>query len=537
MANSYSPFYPIIYVRGFAMSRREIDITTADPFCGFNSGSTVYRATSNKKTKPRKLVFESPLVRLATDFGYRDVYEEGRDIMDKEWSANPDNKLAPRSIIIFRYYDEASDLLGDGKTPPISDFAIRLGKLITRVRELYRKNPDIKVPAKDFRCYLVAHSMGGLVCRAFLQNPKYDPGNARQYVDKFYTYATPHNGIDVAGVNVPSWLTFDDVSNFNRDYMAEYLAIPKSVYKGKGARVDWLPESRFPSDRVFCMVGTNRMDYEAAFGASRTFVGHGSDGLVRIENATLTGLRASGRPGAPCPKAFTYRSHSGFFGIVNGEESYQNLVRFLFGNVRADLWIDIEGLRLPVAVQQQETEGKTIGALYQIEVKAAPKGKPWFLTRRTAEEDSAACVTHAEWVAAKRKCVAKYVSTVFLAKGARVDRTSEVLSYQVALAIRTPDYEVDHALWLNDHYEGGTLFSDTVEIHLTRPPAPGGKWTVAATWQHKGVPEPTDGIDTKALKGGNVEVRMPFDSATTPGVKGAMRFVVSQWNADAAGEW
>src|SRR5215813_10390382 len=35
-------FHPIIYVRGYAMSRAEQDETTADPFCGFNLGSTVY---------------------------------------------------------------------------------------------------------------------------------------------------------------------------------------------------------------------------------------------------------------------------------------------------------------------------------------------------------------------------------------------------------------------------------------------------------------------------------------------------------------
>ena len=39
-----APYFPIIYVRGYAMTRDEINQTTADPFCGFNLGSTVYRA-------------------------------------------------------------------------------------------------------------------------------------------------------------------------------------------------------------------------------------------------------------------------------------------------------------------------------------------------------------------------------------------------------------------------------------------------------------------------------------------------------------
>lgn len=43
MPNKNTPFHPIIYVRGYAMSRGEIDATSADPFGGFNVGSTVSR--------------------------------------------------------------------------------------------------------------------------------------------------------------------------------------------------------------------------------------------------------------------------------------------------------------------------------------------------------------------------------------------------------------------------------------------------------------------------------------------------------------
>lgn len=39
MANPNAPFHPIVFVRGHAMSRAEIDATTADPSCVFNLGS------------------------------------------------------------------------------------------------------------------------------------------------------------------------------------------------------------------------------------------------------------------------------------------------------------------------------------------------------------------------------------------------------------------------------------------------------------------------------------------------------------------
>ena len=202
MANKYSPFHPIIYVRGYAMTQNEIDETSADPFCGFNLGSTVYRAVPDKTRPPRKYIFESPVIRLSSDFNYQDVYEEGYDILDSEWSRN-NNRLSNRSIIIYRYYDEASQLLGVGKTPEIETFSQKLGDLILKVRDLVCANPSNEVTPATFRCYLVAHSMGGLVCRGLLHNPQNDPHNARQYVDKFFTYATPHNGIDMLGINTP----------------------------------------------------------------------------------------------------------------------------------------------------------------------------------------------------------------------------------------------------------------------------------------------------------------------------------------------
>src|SRR5258707_387758 len=102
--------------------------------------------------------------------------------------------------------------------------------------------------------------------------------------------------------------------------MPKYLDLKKAYDQHK--RVDLLPEDHFSSRKVFCMVGTNRLDYEAAAGLSRTFVGNGSDGLVRIANATLQGLKTDGSIGDPCAKAFAFRAHSGYFGIVNSEEAY-----------------------------------------------------------------------------------------------------------------------------------------------------------------------------------------------------------------------
>jgi len=532
--------YPIIYVRGYAMTGGEKDATAADPFCGFNYGSTVLRAVPDKKAPARKYVFESPVVRLMSDFGYTDVYQEGRDILDPEWHSDAlgqptGNKLDKKSIIIYRYYDSSSDLLGQGgKTPEIEDFARELGELIVKVRELVCANPANKIEPDDFRCYLVAHSMGGLICRALLQNPALDVHGAAKYVDKLFTYATPHNGIDVANVNVPQWLGLNDISNFNRSKrMSKYLALEKEFKKHK--RVDLIPESRFPSRRVFCMVGTNRMDYSAAAGLARTFVGHGSDGLVLIENATCHGVDGNGDVGAPCAKAFTYRSHSGPFGIVNSEEAYQNLTRFLFGNVRVDIFVDVEDVRLPEPLQEVSKRHK-IDALYQIEFHAAVRGKLWYLTRRTVEEDSVSCFTHADW----KNDRTHHLSTVFLANHGRVDPRRRSLAYQMMLGVRVPDYEVDRKLWINEHYEGGYLFKNALVVEITPPAGSGRKWKVCYAWQDAGTSKADVEVDGDALTAAGLEIRIPFEShvidadgnrqPSTPGIKGDVRLAVSAWS-------
>ena len=187
--------------------------------------------------------------------------------------------------------------------------------------------------------------MGGLVCRAFLQNPKLGSAEARAAVDKLFTYATPHKGIDLRIVrNVPGWLSIGDINNFNRSRMADYLGLPKgddvSVVTG------------FPPERVFNLVGTNPRDYLVARGASAWAAGEQSDKLVRIENATTHGPGLDGQD-VTSPRAFVHRSHSGHYGIVNSEKGYQDLTRFLFGLLRVDGILDVDDITLPIEVQKE----------------------------------------------------------------------------------------------------------------------------------------------------------------------------------------
>jgi hypothetical protein len=509
--------FPIIYVRGYAMSQHEQDETTADPFNGFNLGSTVYRATTDRD-RPKKFIFESPLLRLTTDHGYAIVYRNGLDLLDPDWPG----PFERRSVVIYRYYDEASTLLGVGKTPPIDVFAKGLNTLILKVRELACNNPANGFAPETFRCYLVAHSMGGLICRAFLQNPDYSSDEARRTVDKVFTYATPHNGIEMAGLNVPSWLTKDDMDNFNRDVMAKYLGLESVRQKLNTDRVDFVEKELL--GKFFCMVGTNRDDYQVAMGVSRTFAGNGSDGLVRIENATVWGIDGAQGIATPCATAYCYRSHSGFFGIVNSEEAYQNLTRFLFGDLRVDIWVDLDDVVLP-----PEIADKDVDAVYQFELLTSPRGKRWYLSRRIAEEDSVACRTHKQLMS-DSSSRSIFLSTVFLSMDFRMDKSDPSLTYSLTMGARVPDYEVERKFWFDRHVEGAYLFRDTLVVSITPPAQPGEDATANWDWLRDSPEKPSRKLELQDRDARSSTATVKFDSNSAPGIRGKLRFEVSLWN-------
>jgi hypothetical protein len=528
MANRshHHPYHPIVYVRGFAATQNEIEETVADPYMGFNIGSTKARVAWTGEV--RRFYFESPLVRLMSDHGYQDVFVEGDDLVAAEASDKP---VPYRSIVIYRYYDEASKDFGDSETPPIEHFAKGLGSLILRLRDKVCENPQNEVAPEDFRVYLVAHSMGGLICRAFLQNSKLGSAPARAAVDKLFTYATPHNGIDLRIVrNVPGWLSFGDVNNFNRPRMARYLGLPK----GEDVSI----VTNFSPERVFNLVGTNPRDYRAAGGASAWAAGDQSDGLVRIENATTHGPGPNGED-VTSPRAFVHRSHSGHYGIVNSEEGFQNLTRFLFGTLRVDGVLDIDDITLPIEVQKVFAEGKDVKASYQFEVAASVRGCQWQMTRREVREHSAIFRTYDQLFPGKPgtdrppdRSMSPHLFSVFLDPKRSV-KASKSVSFAFDLKVLVPDYEVNGILFLKRHYEGGFIFRELILVEATPDEAASGGWRVKYGFQDINPGKPGVDAETHPLTQNGATVGLafsiPVEQKARPGLRGKLRIEARGW--------
>lgn len=439
------PFHPIIYLRGFAARQSDIEATTATPYMGFNLGSTKVRQRPSREVV--RHVFESPLIRLMKDYGYTDSYRDGTEIS---------GSLPARSLVIHRYYDEADRDFGSGEVPSIESAAEGLSELILALRD--QVCGDDRQARDAFRVYLVAHSMGGLIARCLLQNPRVGTNAARECVDKVFTYGTPHNGVDLRGLNVPRLFNRWEPKNFNRRFMRDYLALPEG-----SARVDSL-NGHFPPSKFFCLVGTNHQDY----GLARLAVGPMSDGLVTISNATVQGA----------PRAFVHRSHSGPFGLVNSEEGYQNLVRFLFGDTRLDARLELQALPLPPAVEEAKRAGNQVRVSYYFDCSVSLRGAfDSLLTERRTETASSVFRGYDELFKPERAGLEAprwpVLFSAFLDSAQVTQGRTLVLSADIR--VHTTDYEINGQPHRASRIHGENLFRETVTLRLT-PTNPG--WNI-----------------------------------------------------------
>lgn len=362
---------PVIYVRGFAGKPSGIDRAIDDPLYGFNEGSVHVRVDGH--AQPRFYQFEGPLLRLIRDKKYElHVYGNQRGHLESQ----KDGTVQPATVWVHRFYDQAaSSLRGEPVEFRLEQAAEDLFELVKLVRQ--------KTGAP--RVFLVAHSMGGLICRSMIQRviPENKKGSDKpiDYVDRLFTYGTPHGGIEFSiGFGLLEKLrdTFDlgDAAIFGPKRMYQYLTphLPEGAEPPAGWDPAVIPDGVFPPERVFCLVGTNPQDYEVALGLSSKAAGVRSDGLVQINNAFVPGAN----------RAFVHRSHSGRYGLVNSEEGYQSLWRFLFGDLRVD--VELVGLNLP------GTRGDDTS--WQLDVQLAIRGLPILVHEQIAAHH---CPIQIEW--------------------------------------------------------------------------------------------------------------------------------------------
>jgi len=293
-----------------------------------------------------------------------------------------------------------------------------------------------------------------------------------------------------------------------------------------------------PPERIFNLVGTNSRDYLVAGGLSAWAAGDASDGLVRIENAMTHGLGADGT-GVTSPQAFVHRSHSGQYGIVNSEEGYQNLTRFLFGKLRVDGILDIDDITLPVEVQKMHDEGKAVRASYQFEIVVSVRGCQWQMTRRTARDNCAIFRAYNQLFPGKDRThrpsdrtMSPHLFSAFLDPEKSVKRPRSV-SFAFDLRVLVPDYEVDGILFLKRHYEGSSIYRELILVEAISDDIALGGWRVKYGYQDINPGKP--GVDAvmKPLAGAAVAgltFDIPIEQSARPGLRGTLRIEIRPRN-------
>jgi hypothetical protein len=310
--------------------------------------------------------------------------------------------------------------------------------------------------------------------------------------------------------------------------MAGYLGLPEGT-------TEVADLADFPPERVFNLVGTNPADYLVAKGLSSWAVGDASDGLVRMDNATT--FATVGGQRVESPRAYANRSHSGQYGIVNSEEGFQNLTRFLFGAVRADGYLDVFDVTLPDEVQAAYLkDNDSVRASYRFEIVAALRASQWQLHRRVVRENSAIQRSYdelfprrADGKRASSKANSPHIFSLFL------DPTKSQLRHQSVafafdLAILVPDYEIDGVLWLKKHFEGGYLYRKLIVVEATRDANATAGWRLEYGFQNE-TPNVASNVAKTTLVGNMLTFAIPVDSpaGARPSISGQLRIEMRIW--------
>lgn len=442
------PYYPVVYVRGYAMTENEREDTFHDTYYGF-AATSVEKRQVPPPDYLRADLFEGQLIRFMK-MG-RSAYFDATNRGLEDCTDNPS-----RSLWVCRFYDE--DVLKN-KLRDIEDHARDLRRLICEniPQRLEACGVDLGPERRDYRVILVAHSMGGLVCRTLIQNilPA-DNKEPKAWIHRLVTMGTPHKGIELG--RIPDFLeraVMRGINPYNANIfeekrMREYLKLPK------GCEPHSLGEESgplaFPVKRCFCLIGS---DYES-YGAVQHVTGSFSDGLVKQDRAYVI----SGKPDANGKyrfeqKAFwanVHRAHSGRRGIVNSFESFENIHRFLFGNIKAEVYL--ENINVGTG-QEKGTE-----YYYDVEFALSIRGTPVYLHRRQQDP----CENAIRYTREDFETKTVLLHTVFMNSSLKTAKNQPFSHFQLQFRVR--ERAIKKGLLWDHEYPEKTVYAEDIEVRV-----------------------------------------------------------------------
>jgi hypothetical protein len=151
-----------------------------------------------------------------------------------------------------------------------------------------------------------------------------------------------------------------------------------------------------------------------------------------------------------CYWANVHRAHSGRRGIVNSFESYENIERFLFGDVRANIYLDEIEIKTPVDGTQ----------FYDFEFRLSVRMTDSYLHRREQDPCENAMRYDRDKVPRQLK-----LHSVFLNSRRR---TQDLEWSHFSARIKVVEHRIKHNWFRWDtEYPGRQIYSENVEVRLS----------------------------------------------------------------------
>ena len=205
--------------------------------------------------------------------------------------------------------------------------------------------------------------------------------------------------------------------------------------------------------------------------------------------------------------------------------------------MRIDGSLEVRDITLPPDVEQARLAKKQIRASYQFEVVARVRGAHWDLSRRLANENSAVFRKYGELFPEKATEGIDHANrrnpvlfNVHLDDGLKVNSRRASMGFSIDLGVLVPDYQVDGMLWLNNHYPGGYIFRDKLNLEATPPKTDKDSWQLRYGFDSRTPNRATMPVEGQPA-GGRLEFRIPVLQKSRPGIDATLVLSASEWNA------
>ena len=160
------------------------------------------------------------------------------------------------------------------------------------------------------------------------------------------------------------------------------------------------------------------------------------------------------------------------------------------------------------------------GLVAAVALSAAPPDLKTLFTNQAA--------VHVTWGRIKERRPV-FLLTAFLLDGARVSRRRRSLGFSLDLRVLVPEYDIENKWWPDDHYDGGYIFRDKINLEVTLGAGKPPRLKYGMDSRSPNEATRRDAV-TKDLGNGRFEFRIPVKQKARPGIDAELILQSGPWS-------